>query len=763
MSNYQDEEPAAILRSVRGADVALKAVSVKAVLREVLAEVVVEQKYANPSDTNIEAVYTFPLPLGAVLLGMDVEIGVRRLAGQVFEREAAERDYENAVTDGDTAIMLQETAPGLYTMNVGNLMARETCVIRYRYGLALAWQGDALRFRLPTTIAPRYGDPAKAGLQSHEQLSHSLTVEYPLQVQIGVQGKLAEATLSSPTHSIETMRADAGVTVSLAQGATLDRDFVLVAKATTAIESTCLVAADGDHYVALASVRIPQRPVAEHGATCVKIVIDCSGSMAGTSIAQARKATLDILDLLQRTDEFNITFFGSRNEHLFHDMVPATPEYLNIARQRLVQLDANFGGTEIGAALDAVFKLATRSENSAVLLITDGEFWDHEAVIARAIRSGHRVFTVGVGASVAEAFVTTIANQTGGACELVAPQEGMAERIVTQFHRMREARVGQMSVDWGIKPDWTTRVPATIFGGDTVQIYAGFRQRPEQPIRLHTSAANGQPIDVAVTPSQANVAELPRMAARARIRDEHDGAACLNLALDYQLLTKQTNYLVIAIRDDKASELPELHAVPQMLAAGWGGVGSVNAHGTINRGMMAGSHAPAVDALAMFGHMSNESSLPLFSRKRDIEFSPRRQEPEQTNPVVSNPTVLVRNINALTKHFLRSPTLPGSIAELDSLGLDTAISVDLKRLLARGWSERAVLVAFLFALSESMAGTGLMRYVRRAILKTWKTAVAEPKLDAILSVALVNATDANWNWVAQPIVSPCHDGKTFTN
>jgi hypothetical protein len=40
-----------------------------------MAEVAVEQSYCNPRDTNIEAVYSFPLPLGAVLLGLEVEIG----------------------------------------------------------------------------------------------------------------------------------------------------------------------------------------------------------------------------------------------------------------------------------------------------------------------------------------------------------------------------------------------------------------------------------------------------------------------------------------------------------------------------------------------------------------------------------------------------------------------------------------------------------------------------------------------------------------
>jgi hypothetical protein len=49
----------------------------------------------------------------------------------------------------------------------------------------------------------------------------------------------------------------------------------------------------------------------------------------------------------------------------------------------------------------------------------------------------------------------------------------------------------------------------------------------------------------------------------------------LRLALNYQLLSRWTNFLVIAERADKAEDLPELHQVPQMLAAGWGGTAQV--------------------------------------------------------------------------------------------------------------------------------------------------------------------------------------------
>ena len=111
------------LTGLGGERVALCDVSVCAVLQDLLAEVTVSQTYRNDERVNIEAVYTFPLPLDAVLLNLEVEIGGRLLKGVVVEKKAAEEKYEDAVAAGDAAVMLESIEPGLYTMNVGIILS----------------------------------------------------------------------------------------------------------------------------------------------------------------------------------------------------------------------------------------------------------------------------------------------------------------------------------------------------------------------------------------------------------------------------------------------------------------------------------------------------------------------------------------------------------------------------------------------------------------------------------------------------------------
>ena len=64
---------------------------------------------------------------------LEREIGGRLLKGVVVEKKAAEEKYEDAVEAGDAAVMLEAIEPGLYTMNVGNLLPQETAKITFRF------------------------------------------------------------------------------------------------------------------------------------------------------------------------------------------------------------------------------------------------------------------------------------------------------------------------------------------------------------------------------------------------------------------------------------------------------------------------------------------------------------------------------------------------------------------------------------------------------------------------------------------------------
>jgi len=607
-----------------GSSSVLESVRIEGLIRGLACELTVTQAFRNDTKKNIEAVYTFPLPHGATLLDLVAKIGDCELRGTVLPKAKAEERYEEAVSEGDGAIMLEKSDDGICTVNFGNLMPGEKATLTYRYAYLLSWQQDSVKFRLPTTIAPRYGDYVAAGYQPHQAPVTDILAEYPFSLKLEIEGVLSGAMLDSPSHRITVQHQSGKALISL-QGnqAWMDRDFILDMKLAGAGKAHAQSARDdiSGGRVVLASF-CPQIPGGEIGSICAKIVVDCSGSMNGDSIAQARIGLHRILDNLRETDTFNVVRFGSKHRAYFPECVPARGRNLRRSREAVDALDADLGGTEMGRALDFAYSLPDQGErHAAILLITDGEISNHREVIRRAVKSGHRIFTVGVGSAVAEEFVRGIAAKTGGACELVSPNEGMADAIYRQFRRMFQHRAVETVVEWPGKVEWQSPGEiGPVFAGDTLHLFAGLGDEQDGPVRLRMRLEGGREVvqEIGVQNAGASWAALPRVAAAARIEDldKERPALAEELANRYQLVTKHTNFLILDVReeDKKAADMPELVKVSQMLAAGWGGTGSV-------RG---GAHLVDTAAVSgvLFCRSAPDYDVPAFSRKQADDMAP---------------------------------------------------------------------------------------------------------------------------------------------
>jgi len=220
-----------------------------------------------------------------------------------------------------------------------------------------------------------------------------------------------------------------------------------------------------------------------------------------------------------------------------------------------------------------------------VLLITDGEIWGVDGMLAAARSSGQRIFTIGVGSAPNAALLTRLAQETGGACEVATPGESLEAAIDRVFQRIRQHPVKELRVDWGGEQVWQSALPRSLFAGDSLALWALFAGALPARARLLADLPDGTrdaEIGSVLLQPIGNADALARMGTAARLAAQPDMAEAdaQALAVRYQLLTEHTHCLVVHERAeaDKAEGFAELAPVPQMLAAGWGGMGSLHSN-----------------------------------------------------------------------------------------------------------------------------------------------------------------------------------------
>ncbi|MBK9442557.1 MAG: VWA domain-containing protein [Comamonadaceae bacterium] len=195
---------------------------------------------------------------------------------------------------------------------------------------------------------------------------------------------------------------------------------------------------------------------------------------------------------LDEQDWISFSRFGDTVQHELPGLTPCTSATVKRVAGLISKTDADLGGTEMNDALLSTFqhgkgkdwkKLfgpSVHDEQPAdVLLITDGDIWNVEAVIASAKSSGHRVFAIGVASAPSESLLREVAEKSGGACELVSPNQDIASVIVRMFRRMRSIRCSNLTMAWGQDVAWQSNLPKALYGGDTLHLCARMASAPK--------------------------------------------------------------------------------------------------------------------------------------------------------------------------------------------------------------------------------------------------------------------------------------------
>ncbi|MGZ8416414.1 MAG: marine proteobacterial sortase target protein [Methyloceanibacter sp.] len=461
-----------------------------------IARVTVTQRFENPSERWLEGIYVFPLPEQSAVDALRMEIGSRVIEGEIKGRDDAKRAYEAAKDAGQKASLVEQERPNIFTNSVANIGPHEAIVVRIEYQETVKQDAGVYSLRFPLVVAPRYnpkgsevtpvdygGKPLPSDpVPDRDRISPPVLdlakapKINPVSIQVKLDAGFALGYITRSYHEIALKRTgDDMATLTLAQGSVpADKDFELLwkPKPAAAPQTSLFYESVGGQDYLLATVTPPTLDAAPKLLPRELIfVIDNSGSMAGTSIVQAKQSLLFALGRLRPGDKFNVVRFDDTMETLFDTAVDASSDNLAIAKHFVSRLDAE-GGTDMLPALKAALQDATPDDATRlrqVVFLTDGSV-GNEAQLFEEIASNRgrsRLFTVGIGSAPNSFFMTRAAELGRGTFTHIGSHAQVLERMSALFAKLEK------SVMMRLKAEWPAGTSVEAWPNPLPDLYAG--------------------------------------------------------------------------------------------------------------------------------------------------------------------------------------------------------------------------------------------------------------------------------------------------
>jgi Ca-activated chloride channel homolog len=568
------------------ADCPLKHTDVEADVSGFLARVTVTQEFENTFKEKIEAVYTFPLPQNAAVDDMTMIVGDRTVRGKILRREEAEAVYEAAKNNGQTASLLNQERPNIFTQSVANILPGEKITITISYVETLKYEDGAYEFVFPMVVGPRYVPGNATGAQGSGfspdtdsvpdaskitpkpappgmRAGHDISLKLTLDAGVPIDG------LVSKTHEVEIERPDdRRARVRLKDRETIpNRDFIVRYDVAGKKIADALLTHNTGHSGFFTLILQPPERVTAEDVTPKEIVfvLDTSGSMSGFPIEKAKESMKLALDNLYPYDTFNLITFAGDEHILFPQPVPATKENLAKA-QKFLETREGGGGTEMMKAIKASMDPSDKQDHVRIVcFMTDGYVGNDMEIIGEVQKHPNaRVFSFGIGSSVNRFLLDGMAKYGRGEVEYVGLNDD-GSAAARRFHeRVRSPLLTDLSIDWNgmaVSDVYPKTIP-DLFSAKPVVLSGRYGGNSKGVIRLKGKMSGRDfvreiPVDFS-NPESHNV--LATLWARTRVDDlmsqDFKGAqqgsmkdevkqSIIQLGLEYRLMTQFTSFVAV--------------------------------------------------------------------------------------------------------------------------------------------------------------------------------------------------------------------------
>ncbi|APC41449.1 VIT and vWA domain-containing protein [Clostridium estertheticum] len=439
-------------------NIILKEVNIKGNLCGEFAEYTIDHVYENKGSNDVEAIYTFPVPDGAVISGFEAVLGGRTIKGLIQDKEEANKIYENFKNNDNNTFLLEEFRDNIIRIVIGKIISNEVVQIKVSYIEELSYENRNLKLIIPTIITPINLSRENGIINKNDDYKFTLSL---------LVESLTKLEFKCSSHKLKVEYEENNLyKVTLdGQNQRMDEDLEIILEEQEKVETTGMIYEYPREDKGILYLRfIPEIEIDQitSGENYI-FLLDISESMGGDKLTEGKNALQLCLRNLAVGDTFNIVAFGDKLHYFSKEIkVEFNEENLSTASKWIKELSAENGAAIFDAIKYALLDKDDKVEN-IIFLFTDDVVYDEKEIlnfVEDNIKES-RIFPFGINTSVNSYFINKLARISYGAAEVINPDERIEDIVLKQFNRIKNPIVTDIEIDWG-KMKVETTFPRTI-------------------------------------------------------------------------------------------------------------------------------------------------------------------------------------------------------------------------------------------------------------------------------------------------------------
>ncbi len=499
---FNDSQAAGLLKPKSGNQdtISIKSHHVDVTINNGFARTEVDQVFHNSCDTDLEALYSFPLPKDASLSELSLWINGQEVTGEVLEKEKARQVYDDQKAKENQTAIAEKDSYKTFNISVYPVAAQNDTRVRLVYYQPL---------EIDLNIG-RYVYPMEEGGVDEERIAFwsvdsTVTESFNFDLTLKSAQPIKDVRLpGQPNALIENMSSNNEengngyiyhASISNQEGkSSIGEDIVFYYRLDDTTPARVEIVPyrdnEGNGTFMLTVTPAASLTTISEGIDWV-FVLDISGSMSGSKIATLADGVARVIGKMNSSDRFRVVTFNDSASDLTRGFINATPENVTQIINTLKSIEAN-GGTALHAGLEMGVKKLDSERTTSIVLVTDGVAnigpTGHDEFIKLIDQKDIRLFTFVIGNSSNRPLLEDLAKASNGFAMDISTRDDIYGKILQAKNKVLYEAMHDVNIkiSGGKTSDLTPAQPGSLYRGQQLVMF-GHYQKPG-PVTINMEA-----------------------------------------------------------------------------------------------------------------------------------------------------------------------------------------------------------------------------------------------------------------------------------